>query len=70
MTATVTRIVTHYAIMKRAQNIIKEIDKMFEDGESWGLTLKEIDPDEQMLNIRRGLIAMLEREKQIGRVKP
>ena len=60
------RLITRYAIIKRAQKILKEIDSIFDDAEAWGLSAKEADPTGEMLKIRKSLVSMLEREKALG----
>lgn len=65
----VSRIVNPYALQKRARKIIDDIDKLFQDGEEFGMNYKQIDPNGQMLKIRKACVDMLEHEKSIGRLK-
>lgn len=62
----VANIPTRYALIKRAEKILGEIDRYFEDAENFGLTLIEADPQSDLINMRKGIIAMLQRE---GRIK-
>jgi hypothetical protein len=61
-----THIPTRYALVKRMQKILKDIDDYYQDCDDFGLTLKEADPDGVMGKIRAGLIDSLDREKRLG----
>lgn len=58
---------TRYALIKRAEKILAEIDKYFEDADSFGLSLAESDPASFLVNMRKGIIAMLQREGRLPR---
>lgn len=60
---------TRYALVKRMQKLLKEIDDYFEDAESYGLTVAEADPKGEMMAWRKGLVASLEREGRLGLVR-
>jgi ABC-type enterochelin transport system substrate-binding protein len=62
----VKNIPTRFALVKRAEKILSDIDKYFEEADSFGLSTKEADPDGLMMNMRKGLVAMLEREGRLG----
>lgn len=62
----VKNIPTRYALVKRAKKLLKEIDDYFEEAADFGLSLTDSDPRGEMVAIRKGLIAMLEREGWIG----
>lgn len=62
----VKNIPTRYALIKRMQKLLKEIDDFFEEAADFGLSVQEADPDGQMMSMRKGLIASLEREKRLG----
>ncbi len=57
---------TRYALVKRAEKILREIDDFFQDADDFGLTIKEADPKGALIKIRAGIISMLENE---GRIK-
>jgi hypothetical protein len=57
---------TRYAIVMRAKKLLKEIDDYFEDAANFGLNVKEADPTGEMMGWRKGIIAMLERERALG----
>lgn len=63
----VVNIPTRYALIKRAEKILSEIDRYFEDATNFGLSMQEADPQNDLVNMRKGIIAMLQRE---GRLKP
>lgn len=68
----VKNIPTRFALVKRAQKILKDIDDYFEDTSDYGLSLQEADPDGMMMRMRKGLIEMLEREGRLraeGKIK-
>lgn len=60
---------TRYAIVKRAEKMLKEIDSYFEDAADHGLSVAEADPTGEMMGWRKGIIAMLEREGRLGIVR-
>jgi hypothetical protein len=62
----VSNIPTRFALIKRAEKILRNIDDFFEDADSYGLTVADVDPDGLMQHIRADIIAMLQRE---GRLK-
>lgn len=66
----VKKLINPYALTKRAEKSIADIDKYFQDAESFGLKLAESDPNGELLNIRKALIAMIGNEKRIGRYRP
>jgi hypothetical protein len=61
----VKNIPTRFALIKRAQKILKDIDDFFEDADMYGLTMADVDPDGLMQGIRKNLVSMLEREGHI-----
>ena len=63
----VTNIRTRFALVKRAEKLLKEIDDYFEDAANFGLSVEDADPRGELVAIRKGLIHMLEREGQIKR---
>ena len=63
---TVANIPTRFALIKRAEKMLKDIDDYFEDAAHFGLSVKEADPTGEMMGWRRGILSMLERE---GRLK-
>lgn len=65
----VRHIRTRFAIVKRAEKILGEIDKLFEDAADYGLSVAEADPHGELTAMRKGLIAMLEREGRLGIVR-
>lgn len=67
MTDTVRNIPTRLALVKRAEKLLKEIIDYFEEAGSFGLSVEEADPRGEMVAIKNGLVAMLERE---GRLHP
>lgn len=62
----IKNIPTRYALIKRAEKILSDIDGYFEDASNFGLSVKEADPKSDLVNMRDGIIAMLTRE---GRLK-
>ncbi len=60
---------TRFAIVKRAEKLLKEIDDYFEEASTFGLSVKEADPKGEMMGWRKGIIAMLEREGRLGIVR-
>lgn len=58
---------TRYALIKRAEKILSDIDRYFEDACNFGLSVQEADPQSDLVNMRKGIIEMLIRE---GRLKP
>ena len=62
----VTNIRTRFAIVKRAKKMLKDIDVLFEDADDFGVSVEELDPRGELVAIRKGLIAMLEREGRLG----
>lgn len=68
----VKNIPTRFAIVKRAEKILKEIDDYFQDADDFGLTVAEADPKGEMMACRKGILGMLEREgwlKKKGLIK-
>ena len=56
---------TRFAIVKRAEKILKEVDDYFEDAANFGLSVEEADPRGELVAVRKGIIAMLERERRL-----
>ncbi len=65
----VVNIRTRFAIVKRGQKLLKEVDAYFEDAADFGLSAKDADPDGKMMAIRKGILAMLDNERRLGIVK-
>lgn len=63
----VTNIRTRFALVKRAEKLLKEIDDYFQDADHFGLSVAEADPRGELVAIRKGLIHMLEREGRINK---
>ena len=63
----VSNIPTRYALVKRMEVLLKQIDDYFQDADEWGLPLEQSDPHGQLMAIRKGLIQSLEREGRIRR---
>lgn len=59
---------TRLAIVRRAEKMLKDINVFFDDAASAGFSVEEVDPHGEMVAIRRGLVAMLERERRLGKV--
>lgn len=66
---TVANIPTRFAIVRRAERILKEVDDYFEDAADFGLSVTDADPKGELVAIRKGIIAMLERERRIKAVR-
>ncbi len=66
---TVANIPTRFAIVKRAQKILKEVDAYFEEAADFGLSVADADPTGEMMAVRKGIVAMLARERQLGLVR-
>lgn len=62
---TVKNIPTRYALVKRMEKLLKEIDDYFEDAADYGVSVQDADPDGMMQSIRKGLIESLTREGRI-----
>lgn len=63
---------TRYALIKRLEKLLKEIDDYLQEASDYGLTLAESDPKGEMMAIRRGIIASLENEGRLraaGKIK-
>ncbi len=60
---------TRYALVKRMQKLLKEIDDYFDDAANYGLTTAEADPKGEMMELRKSLTASLEREGRLGLVR-
>jgi hypothetical protein len=56
---------TRYALIKRMEKLLKEIDDYFDDASNYGLSVAEADPKGEMMAWRKGLIASLEREGRL-----
>lgn len=56
---------TRYALIKRMEKLLKDIDDYFDDCDAYGLTMAEADPKGEMMAWRRGLVASLEREGRL-----
>jgi hypothetical protein len=65
----VQNIRTRFAIVKRAEKLLKTVDDFFEDAADFGLSVDEADPRGELVAIRKGIIAMLENERRLGLVK-
>jgi hypothetical protein len=63
-----THIPTRYALVKRVAKLLAEIDDYFEDAAYFGLTVAEADPKGELVNMRKGCIECLERERALGLV--
>jgi len=55
-----------YALIKRVEKLLKEIDDYFDDANEFGLSVEQADPRGDLTKIRIGLISTLVRE---GRIK-
>ena len=66
--SSVRNIRTRFAIVKRAEKILKEVDAYFEDAADFGLSVEEADPRGELVAVRKGIIAMLENEQRLGLV--
>lgn len=65
---TVKNIPTRLALVRRAEKILKDIDDYFEEAADFGLSVADADPRGEMVALRKGLVAMLEREGRIKKV--
>lgn len=62
---------TRYALIKRMEKLLKEIDDYFEVASSYGLSVLEADPGEVLIKIRAGLIKSLQNEGRLRKgVRP
>lgn len=66
----VRNIPTRFALVKRAEKLLKEINDYFDEADSFGLSIAEADPRGEMMAMKTGLLAMLEREGRIKALRP
>lgn len=56
---------TRFALIKRAEKILKDIDDFFDEADSYGLSPYEADPGAVLTKMRRGLMDLLIREGRL-----